>query len=125
MISDDGDDSTAAASMKRRLYLIECNVSPVLYDPQYVNDTSTTGGADGLSKTHKLTTNGLKLYDRLYNQSPESAAVNDGDMVAEALRMALIGARLLQADEDIPTAKGWIPVETYSSPEASAFRCDL
>uniref|UniRef100_A0A7S1ZJ02 Tubulin--tyrosine ligase-like protein 9 n=1 Tax=Ditylum brightwellii TaxID=49249 RepID=A0A7S1ZJ02_9STRA len=61
-----------------KIYLIECNGTPVLYDP-----TSP--------KKQALTTPGLQLYDRLYQEDPENAVVNDTVIIREALRLALRG----------------------------------
>lgn len=59
-----------------KLYLIEINGIPVLYDAGLPQD---------------LCTRGLKLYDRLYKESPETAVVNDHDLLKEAIELALKG----------------------------------
>ena len=59
-----------------RMYLIECNGIPVLYDA-------------GMPQA--LVTRGLKLYDRLYQENPDTAVVNDHDLIQEALGLALTG----------------------------------
>ena len=60
------------------VYLIECNGIPVLYDP-----TSP--------KKQALVTKGLRLYDKLFQQDPETAVVNDTDLIREALHLAMTG----------------------------------
>lgn len=59
-----------------RMYLIECNGIPVLYDAGMPQD---------------LVTKGLKLYDRLYKENPETAVVNDHDLLKESIGLALTG----------------------------------
>ena len=59
-----------------RIYLIECNGIPVLYDGGMPQD---------------LCTKGLRLYDKLYKENPETAVVNDHDLIKEALGLALTG----------------------------------
>jgi len=74
-----------------RVYLIECNGIPVLYDP-----TSP--------KKQALVTKGLRLYDRLYHQDPAAAVVNDSDLIREALALALTGK--------VPSTSLWKHVAT-------------
>lgn len=59
-----------------RVYLIECNGIPVLYDA-------------GMPQA--LVTKGLNLYDGLYQQNPDAAVVNDHDLIQEAVGLALTG----------------------------------
>lgn len=59
-----------------RIYLIECNGIPVLYD----------GGQNQL-----LCTRGLELYDRLYKEDPRSAVVNDHELLRDAVALAMTG----------------------------------
>mmetsp|Transcript_5028 Transcript_5028/g.10634 ORF Transcript_5028/g.10634 Transcript_5028/m.10634 type:complete len:155 (-) Transcript_5028:125-589(-) len=59
-----------------RVYLIEINGIPVLYDPEM---------------SQELCTKGLNLYDRLYKENPETAVVNDHDLLKESLGLALKG----------------------------------
>uniref|UniRef100_A0A7S3L5X7 Tubulin--tyrosine ligase-like protein 9 n=1 Tax=Amphora coffeiformis TaxID=265554 RepID=A0A7S3L5X7_9STRA len=59
-----------------RMYLIECNGIPVLYDP---------------GQTQPLLTRGLNLYDGLYHDDPETAVVNDHDLIQEAVQLAIKG----------------------------------
>ena len=59
-----------------RIFLIECNGIPVLYDG---------GGAQ------PLCTRGLHLYDRLYKENPEEAVVNDHDLLVDAVSLAMKG----------------------------------
>ena len=59
-----------------RIFLIECNGIPVLYDG---------GGAQ------PLCTRGLHLYDRLYKENPEEAVVNDHDLLVDAVSLAMMG----------------------------------
>jgi hypothetical protein len=61
-----------------RVYLIECNGIPVLYDA-------------GSDPPQALVTKGLKLYDRLYKEDPEKAVVNDHDLLKEAIGLAVTG----------------------------------
>jgi len=72
-----------------RLYLIEINGIPVLYDA-------------GMSQ--QLCTKGLELYDRLYKENPETAVVNDHDLLQEAIGLALTGK--------LPAASLWTHVTT-------------
>jgi len=59
-----------------RMYLIECNGIPVLYDP---------------GQNQPLVTRGLQLYDRLYKEDPTSAVVNDHALMKDAVYLALRG----------------------------------
>lgn len=59
-----------------RIYLIECNGIPVLYD----------GGQE-----QALCTRGLELYDRLYKEDPKSAVVNDHELLRDAVTLAMTG----------------------------------
>ena len=59
-----------------RIYLIECNGIPVLYDA---------------GTPQALITRGLKSYDKLYKENPETAVVNDHDLIEEGLALALKG----------------------------------
>lgn len=56
-----------------RMYLIECNFTPVMYDPH---------------GKQELTTRGLRSYAELYRNDPENAVVNDHEMVRDALALA-------------------------------------
>jgi hypothetical protein len=78
-----------------RVYLIECNGIPVLYDP-----TSP--------QKQTLVTRGLRLYDRLYHEDPDKAVVNDSDLIREALALALKGR--------LPSTSLWKHVATISAP---------
>lgn len=60
-----------------RMYLIECNGIPVLYD--------------GGNQEQALLTRGLKLYDRLYKENPDTAVVNDHELLKDALGLAMTG----------------------------------
>lgn len=57
-----------------RLYWIECNFTPVLFDPQ---------------GDQPLTTKGLQRYARLYREDPSSAVVDDHAMIRDALLLGL------------------------------------
>lgn len=59
-----------------RMYLIECNGIPVLYDP---------------GQKQPLLTRGLRLYDGLYQASPDTAIVDDHDLIQEAVQLAMKG----------------------------------
>lgn len=59
-----------------RMYLIECNGIPVLYDP---------------GQKQPLLTRGLNLYDRLYHESPDHAVVNDHELMRDAVQLAIKG----------------------------------
>ena len=60
-----------------RIFLIECNGIPVLYD----------GG-----QTQQLCTRGLELYDRLYKEDPKNAVVNDHALLRDAVTLAMEGS---------------------------------
>lgn len=60
-----------------RMYLIECNGIPVLYDGE---------------QSQTLCTRGLKLYDQLYKENPNTAVVNDHDLLKEAVTLAMTGS---------------------------------
>jgi len=76
-----------------RIYLIEINGIPVLYDA---------------GESQELCTKGLKLYDRLYNENPESAVVNDHDLLQEAIGLALTGK--------LPKSSLWTHIISIPSP---------
>ena len=59
-----------------RIYLIECNGIPVLYDPK---------------QSQPLCTKGLQLYDSLYKQDPDNAVVNDHDLIKDAVDLTMTG----------------------------------
>jgi hypothetical protein len=59
-----------------RMYLIECNGIPVLYDP---------------GQKQPLVTRGLQLYDRLYKENPDAAVVNDHELMKDAVHLAIRG----------------------------------
>ncbi|CAB9525237.1 expressed unknown protein [Seminavis robusta] len=59
-----------------RIYLIECNGIPVLYD----------GG-----QSQPLCTRGLQLYDSLYKKDPQTAVVNDHDLLEDSVDLAMTG----------------------------------
>ena len=82
-----------------RMYLIECNGIPVLYDPL---------AGDVAGKPQDLVTKGLKLYDRLYKEDPETAVVNDHDLLKEAIGLALTGK--------LPKKSLWQHVASIPSP---------
>lgn len=60
-----------------RVYLIECNGIPVLYDP---------------GQNQPLITRGLQLYDRLYKEHPDTAVVDDHDLMKDAVHLAIRGS---------------------------------
>jgi hypothetical protein len=60
-----------------RMYLIECNGIPVLYDP---------------GQNQPLLTRGLQLYDRLYKENPDAAVVNDHELMKDAVHLAIQGS---------------------------------
>ncbi len=60
-----------------RVYLIECNGIPVLYDP---------------GQKQPLVTRGLQLYDRLYQEDPVGAIVNDHELMKDAVQLAMKGS---------------------------------
>jgi hypothetical protein len=77
-----------------RMYLIECNGIPVLYDP---------------GQKQPLVTRGLQLYDRLYREDPEGAVVNDHPLMKDAVHLAIKGT--------VPRGSLWkhimtVPAET-------------
>ena len=74
------------------IYLIECNGIPVLYDA---------------GEPQALVTRGLKLYDRLYKENPDTAVVNDHDLIQEALGLALTGK--------LPATSLWKHLGTFPS----------
>jgi len=76
-----------------RVYLIECNGIPVLYDA---------------GMPQELVTKGLQLYDRSYKQDPKGAVVNDHDLLQEAIGLALTGK--------LPKTSLWKHVTTIPSP---------
>jgi hypothetical protein len=59
-----------------RMYLIECNGIPVLYDP---------------GQKQPLLTKGLQLYDGLYQEDPKGAVVNDHELMRDAVQLAMNG----------------------------------
>jgi hypothetical protein len=59
-----------------RLWIIEFNFSPVLYDPML------------LHKEQNLVTAGLKAYDKQYKIHGDKAEINDHNMVRDAVSMA-------------------------------------
>lgn len=75
------------------MYLIECNGTPVLYDPVI---------------SQPLTTRGLKLYDGLYKENPTGAVVNDTDLLKEAIGLALKGK--------LPKTSLWKHIATIPGP---------
>ena len=75
-----------------RMYLIECNGIPVLYDAGMPQD---------------LVTKGLQLYDRLYKENPDTAVVNDHDLLQEAIGLALTGT--------LPKTSLWKHVATIAT----------
>jgi hypothetical protein len=76
-----------------KIYLIEINGTPVLFDAEMPQDLSTKG---------------LRLYDRLYRADPHGAVVNDHDLLREAIGLALT-ARL-------PATSLWKHVTTIVPP---------
>lgn len=83
-------------------------MTPILYDPLYA---SSVDGA--------LTTRGRILYDEQFRKDPKKAVFDDGDIVRDALRIALEGSGFLkEKDMKREAAKsaqaGWKLVETYS-----------
>ena len=76
-----------------RVYLIECNGIPVLYDA-------------GSNPPQALVTKGLNPYDKLYKENPATAVVNDHDLIKEALGLALTGK--------LPEASLWKQVASIS-----------
>jgi hypothetical protein len=76
-----------------KIYLIEVNGVPVLFDAGMPQDLSTKG---------------LRLYDRLYRADPHGAVVNDHDLLREAIGLALT-ARL-------PATSLWKHVTTIVPP---------
>ncbi|VEU35765.1 unnamed protein product [Pseudo-nitzschia multistriata] len=75
------------------MFFIECNGTPVLYDP---------------SISQPLTTRGLNLYDGLCREDPEGAVVNDSDLLREAIGLALNGK--------LPKTTLWKHIATIPSP---------
>jgi len=67
-----------------KLWIIEFNFSPVLYDPKFANDEN-------------LTTPGLKKYHELYLKQGEEAEVNDGEMIRDAVTIAFDDGKGLSA----------------------------
>ena len=86
MLSDDG-----------RIYLIECNGIPVLYDSQNPNQP--------------LCTKGLRLYDRLHKENPQTAVVDDHDLLKDAVTMVMKG--------NPPKNSLWKRIATIPAIEAS------
>ena len=76
-----------------KMYLIECNGIPVLYDPEI---------------SQPLLTKGLNLYDGLYKKNPKGAVVNDHDLLKEAIGLALKG--------ELPKSSLWKKIATIPSP---------
>jgi hypothetical protein len=76
-----------------KMYLIECNGIPVLYDPEI---------------SQPLLTKGLNLYDGLYKKNPKGAVVNDHDLLKEAIGLALKGK--------LPKSSLWKKIATIPSP---------
>ena len=72
-----------------RIYLIECNGIPVLYDPK---------------QSQPLCTKGLQLYDSLYKQDPDNAVVNDHDLIKDAVDLTMTGK--------LPSNSHWKQVAT-------------
>ena len=76
-----------------KMYLIECNGIPVLYDPEI---------------SQPLLTRGLNLYDGLYKANPKEAVVNDTDLLKDAIGLALKGK--------LPKTTLWKHIATIPSP---------
>jgi hypothetical protein len=71
-----------------KLWIIEFNFSPVLYDPSFASEDT-------------LTTDGLKRYHELYLKEGKDAQVNDGDMIRDAVTIAFYDSK------DLPSTSKW------------------
>jgi hypothetical protein len=71
-----------------RLWIIEFNFTPVLYDPKFANEDN-------------LTTAGLKKYHELYLKHGEEVEVNDGPMVRDAVSI------VFYPNESLPSTTQW------------------
>jgi nicotinamidase-related amidase len=71
-----------------KLWIIEFNFSPVLYDPSFATEDT-------------LTTDGLKRYHELYLKEGKDAQVNDGDMIRDAVTIAFYDSK------DLPSTSKW------------------
>jgi hypothetical protein len=71
-----------------QIYLIECNFTPVLYDPEYVEHQINV---EGKPEEELLTTKGLKAYHHLYKTNPERLQINDHAMIRDAMRIVFDG----------------------------------
>lgn len=63
------------------MYLIECNGIPVLYNAGAIPVLYDAGDA----QPQALVMHGLRLYNHFYKENPTGAAVNDHDLIVEAL----------------------------------------
>lgn len=69
-----------------KLWIIEFNFTPVLYDPSFAMQEEGT-----------LTTAGLKRYHALYLKNGDEVQVNDSDMIRDAVTIAFYDSQGLPA----------------------------
>ena len=83
-----------------RVWLLEFNFTPVLFDPK---------------NNQELTTKGLVEYDRRYREfeKDDVRIINDHDMIRDALSLAL--------NETLPADTGWELLSTFRSQEEPIF----
>jgi hypothetical protein len=93
-----------------QVYLIECNFTPVLYDPEFVEHQIHT---QGKVMEDILTTNGLRAYHALYKTDPQALQVNDHIMIRDTMSIVL-GEDTI-ADNDAWNKTKWDLVQTWES----------
>jgi len=77
--------------------LIECNFSPVIYDP-YANQ--------------ELTTPGLKRYQRLFDVCGDKAEVNDHEMIRDAVSIVFFPEEAEKMKGSDDSVGGWKVVKS-------------